>query len=129
MYESMSWNLQWHSRWKVRRTIYFMRRNSGGGRITLCTQLSIDRLPRLVHLSKTWQGPISAVLHTGSDSYNAIFVQEFAKRTVNALIILYTIILLLSLSLLFKCSHHLTLPIVFFMSSSLAHKYIYAHDE
>ena len=46
-----------------RRTIYFMRRNSGGGRITLCTQLSIDRLPRLVHLSKTWQGPISAVLY------------------------------------------------------------------
>ena len=48
-------------------TIYFMRRNNGGGQITLCTQLSIDRLPRLVHLSKTWAGPISAVLYIRSE--------------------------------------------------------------
>ena len=48
-------------------TIYFMRRNNGSGQITLCTQLSIDRLPRLVHLSKTWEGPISAVLYIRSE--------------------------------------------------------------
>ena len=50
-----------------RRTIYYMRRNNGSGQITLCTQLSIDRLPRLVHLSKTWEGPISAVLYIRSE--------------------------------------------------------------
>jgi len=48
-----------------KRTLKYLTRTSDLGQITLCTQLTIERLERLVHLSKTWLGPISAAIYVG----------------------------------------------------------------
>ena len=33
--------------------------------VTLCTQLTVDRLPRLIQMTQRWLGPLSAVLYIG----------------------------------------------------------------
>ena len=52
-----------------RRPFFKRRTGKGGGAsddlVTLCTQMTVDRLPRLLAQATNWQGPISAVVFVG----------------------------------------------------------------
>ena len=41
------------------------RMRNSSGLVTLCTQLTTERLPHLEHIAQAWQGPISAVIYVG----------------------------------------------------------------
>ena len=48
-----------------RRDLYFRRRTGSGGKVTLCTQLTPERLHHLQHIAKHWGGPVSAAIYVG----------------------------------------------------------------
>ena len=48
-----------------RRDLYFRRRTGSSGKVTLCTQLTPERLHHLEHIVKHWGGPVSAVIYVG----------------------------------------------------------------
>mmetsp|Transcript_8918 Transcript_8918/g.26712 ORF Transcript_8918/g.26712 Transcript_8918/m.26712 type:complete len:624 (-) Transcript_8918:135-2006(-) len=51
-------------RYPVRKP-YFLKRSDQTGTVTVCTQLTVDRLERLEALAKTFAGPISAAMYLG----------------------------------------------------------------
>mmetsp|Transcript_55466 Transcript_55466/g.166329 ORF Transcript_55466/g.166329 Transcript_55466/m.166329 type:complete len:214 (+) Transcript_55466:735-1376(+) len=62
----------------------FFRRRKGGqspGMVTVCTQLTIDRLGRLEVMAKSYRGPISAAMYAGFRDDAAMTTRRVAKST------------------------------------------------
>ena len=48
-----------------RRDLFYRKRTSADGKVTLCTQMTPERLGYLFHIVKAWGGPVSAVVYVG----------------------------------------------------------------
>ena len=48
-----------------RRDLFYRKRSGTGGRVTLCTQITPERLRYLFHIVTAWNGPVSAVIYVG----------------------------------------------------------------
>ena len=48
-----------------RRDLFYRKRSGTGGKVTLCTQITPERLRYLFHIVTAWNGPVSAVIYVG----------------------------------------------------------------
>ena len=61
-----------------RRDLFYRKRSGSGGKVTLCTQITPERLQYLSYIVKNWGGPVSAVVFVG---YRGNQVEELAEVT------------------------------------------------
>lgn len=58
---------------------FFRRRLNSSGLVTVCTQLTVDRLQRLEALAATYAGPVSAVVYIGFRGEASAEVEQVAR--------------------------------------------------
>ena len=61
-----------------RRDLFYRKRSGSGGKVTLCTQITPERLQYLSYIVKNWGGPVSAVVFVG---YRSNQDEELAEVT------------------------------------------------
>ena len=63
-----------------RRDLFYRKRSGTGGKVTLCTQITPERLRYLFHITNAWGGPVSAAIyvgHKGSQDEELAYINRF----------------------------------------------------